>query len=356
MNDTSLKIMEPGKKRITAPAVILAAAFIALALLPLGVRPYTVNTMILILMYAYFSSAWNIVCGFLGELSMGHSVMVAMGAYTSTMLLMDFGLNPWAGLIIGALIAGIFGFIIGYPCFKLKGPYFTLTTIAFAELLRTWFVNNETLPLIHLNTGGAMGLVLPRSGQGFLFMESSSKTTYYYFIFIILVAVLLVSAMIKSSRFGYYLTAIKSDPDAAASLGINVPRMKMYAMVISSVFMGIGGTFYAEYFRYIGPDRVFGLDLSIQFALIALIGGQGTVFGPVIGAFLLIPLSETLSASLGSTISGLHLFLYGVVMIFVVLFMPKGIYGPIQNLLTKIWNLILNAKDRKKVTKPGGTI
>ncbi|HWQ80344.1 MAG TPA: branched-chain amino acid ABC transporter permease [Anaerovoracaceae bacterium] len=355
MND-ALKVIESGKKGITAPAVILTAAFLALALLPFGVRPYTVNTVILILMYAYFSSAWNIVCGFLGELSMGHSVMVAMGAYTSTMLLMEFGLNPWVGMVAGAVVAGIFGFIIGYPCFKMKGPYFTLTTIAFAELLRTWFVNNETLPLIHLNTGGAMGLVLPRSGQGFLFMESSSKTTYYYFIFIMLVLILLVSALIKSSRFGYYLTAIKSDSDAAASLGINVPRMKMYAMIISSVFMGIGGTFFAEYYRYVGPDRVFGLDLSIQFALIALIGGQGTVFGPVIGAFLLIPLSETLSASLGSTMSGLHLFLYGVVMIFVVLFMPKGIYGPIQNLCIRVWNLIFKVKDRKVVKKPGGTI
>jgi branched-chain amino acid transport system permease protein len=233
------------------------------------------------------------------------------------------------------ITAGILGFIIGYPCFKLHGPYFTLATIAFAEFIRMFFMNNEEIPGTDLWVGGAMGLVLPRSGKGFLFMEASSKSTYYFFILALLVMVLVVSFLIKRSKFGYYLTAIKSDPAAAASLGIDVPKVKMYAMIVSSMFMGLGGTFFAEYFRYIGPERVLGLDFSIQVALTALIGGQGTIFGPVVGAFLLVPVGETLSSSFGS-ITGLHLFIYGVALVLVVLYMPQGIYGPIKTLYAKI--------------------
>ena len=304
----------------------LSVCFLLLLILPLYLgNTYNLGICILVLYYAFMASAWNIVCGFLGELSLGHSVFVGLGGYTSTLLFVNLGWSPWLGMAAGILVAAMTGVIIGYPCFRLRGPYFTLTTIAFAELLRVYVESAEVGPF-GLPLKGAMGLLLPLRGTSLALIEFRSKVPYYYLILAFLILAVLVTYCIKVHRLGYFLVAIRSDPDAAASLGINITKYKLIAMVISCGLIALGGSFYAQYFRYIGPERIFGIDISVQIALIALVGGQGTIFGPIIGALLLVPLGEFLSNNFGGNLPGLHLFIYGIVMMLVVLYLPKGVY------------------------------
>lgn len=292
--------------------------------LPIFLTRYTQHLFIMIMFFAFTAVAWNIVCGFIGQLSLGHAVFLGVGGYVSTLLLVNLGLSPWVGMFAGALLAAVFGLIVGYPCFRLKGPYFTLTTIAFGEILRIFVENNEKV--FGIDIKGAMGLVLPQYGNSFNAYEFDSKLIYYYIILGLTAIGILITFLIKRSKIGFYLTAIKSDPDAAESLGIPLARYKMYAMLISSFMIAFAGTFYAQYFRYIGPTRIFGGDISVQIALIGLVGGQGTVFGPLFGAVLLVPISEFLAERFGGSLPGLHLFIYGVIMILVVFYMPKGIH------------------------------
>ena len=313
----------------------LAVCFLLLLALPLYFGDtYNLGICILVLYYAFMASAWNIVCGFLGELSLGHSVFVGLGGYTSTLLFVNLGWSPWLGMVAGALVAGTTGIIIGYPCFRLRGPYFTLTTIAFAELLRVYVESAEVGPF-GLPLKGAMGLLLPLRRQSLALLEFHDKVPYYYLILAFLILGVLITYFIKVHRLGYFLTAIRSDPDAAASLGINVTKYKLIAMVISCSLIALGGSFYAQYFRYIGPERIFGIDISVQIALIALVGGQGTIIGPIVGAFLLVPLGEFLAGKFGGNLPGLHLFIYGIVMMLVVLYLPKGVYRFLLDLAAK---------------------
>lgn len=297
---------------------------LALALfVPLMVSRYQQHLFIMIMFFAFAATAWNIICGFIGQLSLGHAVYLGVGGYVSTLLLINTGMTPWVGMFAGAAIASIFGLVIGYPALRLQGPYFTLTTIAFAEILRIWIENNEKL--IGLDIKGSMGLVLPQYGYSFAAFEFESKLAYYYIILSFVIIGIGVTYLISRSKLGFYLTAIKSDPDAAESLGIPLTKYKTIAMLISTFMIAFAGTFYAQYFRYVGPTRVFGIDLSIQIALIGLVGGQGTVFGPLFGALLLVPVSEFLAERFGGSLPGLNLFIYGIIMILVVFFMPKGI-------------------------------
>jgi len=309
--------------------LIVGAVLLLVAPLPFGT--YEQNILIMVLFYAYAAIAWNLVCGFVGVLSLGHAVFVGLGAYISTLLLIHANLSPWIGMFIGAAITCMCGVLVGYPCFRLKGPYFALTTIALGEIVRIWVLNNEYF--FGIDIKGSMGLLLPQTGFQPLAFEFANKTTYYYIMACFVVIGLIVSYRIKTTKLGYYLTAIKSDPDAAESLGIPLARYKLIAMAISTFMIAFAGTFYAQYYRYVGPDRIFGGDLSVQIALIALIGGQGTVFGPLFGAILLVPISELLSEYFGGKVPGLHLFIYGVIMMFVVFFMPNGIHDYVMRFL-----------------------
>jgi branched-chain amino acid transport system permease protein len=302
-------------------------AFLGLALLlviPLPMGSYEQDILIMVLFYAFASTAWNIICGFVGTLSLGHAVYLGIGGYISTLLLLNLQLSPWVGMFVGAVITSVIGILIGFPCFRLKGPYFTLASIALGNIVLIWVQNNEYL--FGIDIKGAMGLLLPQTGNQAVAFEFAGKLPYYYIMLVFLLVVILISRLISRSRLGYYLVAIRSDPDAAESLGIPLVRYKLIAMAISTFFISFAGTFYAQYYRYIGPDRVFGNDLSVQIALIALIGGQGTILGPLFGAILLVPLSSFLSEYFGGTLPGLHLFIYGVVMMLVVFYMPNGIH------------------------------
>jgi branched-chain amino acid transport system permease protein len=315
------------------PAAVAAAAALGLLLLlPLAVRDeYYLHVLIGIMFFAYMASAWNIVCGYTGQLSLGHSALCGIGGYLSTLLFINAGLTPWIGMLIGGISAAGVGVLVGWPCFRLRGPYFALTTIAFAEILRIWTENTEEFLGIQLR--GAQGISVPLRGERPWLFQFDGKVPYYYIIFGMLLGVMAVTWWMERSRMGFYLKAIRGDQDAAEALGINSTRYLLSAMALSSFLTALGGSFYAQFFRYINPERNMGLDLSIEMALMGIVGGQGTVLGPVLGAFLLTPAGEISRATLGGKLPGLHLVIYGLVLVLAMLFLPKGLIQPIRRLL-----------------------
>jgi branched-chain amino acid transport system permease protein len=272
----------------------------------------------MMLFYGAISSAWNIVGGFAGQLSLGHAAFFGIGAYTSTLMFINLGVSPWIGMAAGAVLATVVAGGIGYPSFRLRGPFFTLVTIAFAEVLRILTL------YAHDFTKGSIGISVPfRPAVGnFIFRQISA---YVFVALAFLALTVLVSLWIESSRLGYYLAAIREDEDAAQALGIDAARYKLVAVLVSAFFTALGGTFYAQYIFYIEPFQTFSLDFSVLLAMMAIIGGLGTVWGPVAGAFLVTPLQEFLQAHLGGEFQGLHLVIYGTALILVVILLPQGI-------------------------------
>ena len=321
---------QPGGQNLTL--VAMSVAVILLLAIPLGVTDeYYLHVLAVVLYFAYMASAWNIVCGYTGQLSLGHSALSGIGGYISTLLLINAGLSPWIGMFVGAICATGVGVLVGWPCFRLRGPYFALTTIAFAEILRIWTENTEEI--FGLELRGAQGLSVPLKGHAPALFQFEGKVPYYYIIIAMLVAVMAITWWMERSRMGFYLKAIRADQDGAEALGVNSTRYLLSAMAVSSFLTALGGSFYAQYFRYINPERNMGLDFSIELALMGIVGGQGTVVGPVLGAFLLTPAGEITRATLGGKFPGLHLVIYGSVLIFAMLFLPKGLIQPIRRLL-----------------------
>jgi len=309
----------PGDRNLA----LYAASAVAILLLtvPLVVKDeYYLHVLVGILYFAYMASSWNIVCGYTGQLSLGHSALSGIGGYISTLLLINAGMSPWVGMLIGAVCATGVGVLVGWPCFRLRGPYFALTTIAFAEILRIWTENTEEIFGIELR--GAQGLSVPLKGHSPALFQFDGKVPYYYVIIAMLVAVMAIAWWMERSRMGFYLKAIRADQDGAEALGVNSTRYLLAAMALSSFLTALGGSYYAQYFRYINPERNMGLDFSIELALMGIVGGQGTVLGPVLGAFLLTPAGEIARATLGGKFPGLHLVIYGLVLLLGLLFLP----------------------------------
>jgi len=311
-------------------------SFIALALLlaaclslPLLVHDeFFVHSAIMVLYFAYLASAWNLMCGYVGQISFGHSVFSGVGGYCSVLLLTGMGLSPWLGMLVGGVASAILAVAIGFPTMRLRGPYFALTTIAFAEIIRIWFENTDTVFGIHIK--GAEGLSVPLVGTSWAMFQFESKVPYYYIILGMLVLVMGMTWAMERSRLGVCLKAIRGDRDAAESLGINPTRYTLTALAMSAFMTALGGSFYAQFIRFINPERNMGTELSIDMALMSIIGGQGTVFGPLIGALFLAPLAEISRTWLGGNYAGLHLALYGFVLIVAVLYLPKGLLHPLQ--------------------------
>lgn len=292
---------------------------LALFLLPMFItNMYYQHIFILIFLYAAVSGGWNIIGGYAGQLSLGHAAFFGIGAYTSALLYVNSGITPWLGMLAGGLLAATIAVILGYACFRLRGDYFALATIAFAEVTRIIAVWARDL------TGGSMGVLIPYTPDWSV-MIFEGKLAYYYIGLILLALVILVSTLIERSKFGFYLQAIREDEDAAEVLGISAYKYKLIAVAISAFITGVCGVYYAQYMLFVEPEGVLSLHLSIQMALIAVIGGIGTVWGPVVGAFLIIPLSELLRGWLGGAMTGLNFFIYGIILILVVTFMPNGL-------------------------------
>jgi branched-chain amino acid transport system permease protein len=300
----------------------LVVALLLAAALPLLVTsPSHQNFLILVLMFAQVGVAWNILGGYAGQVSLGHVAFFGIGAYTSTFLLIHFALSPWLGMLIGGLLSAAFAVLIGWPCFRLKGHYFSMATIAVAEILQVLFTNWEAV-------GSAVGLYIPLDSQGWGSMVfNTSKLPYYYIALGLLVATLLANWAIERSFLGYYFRAIKDEPEAASSLGISLTRYKLVAIAISSFFTALGGSFYAQKEFFIDPGSVLTTSLSIKMALVTILGGVGSLFGPVVGSALLTGIEEVTRQVFGGTGLGTDLILYALIIIGVAVYYPTGIMG-----------------------------
>jgi branched-chain amino acid transport system permease protein len=309
-------------KKIFYPDLQVALLLSGLASLAalLVQNEFFTNLVIWIFFYASLGLSWNLIGGFAGQLSLGHAAFYGLGAYTSTLLFQHFHLSPWIGLLAGGAVASLFALIIGLPCFRLRGPFFTLSTIASAEVLRILAIYFKDL------TGGSVGIQInaPASFAHFVF---ESRIPYLFIAWGMMLMSLLLSLWIERSRLGSSLIALREDPDAAEALGINTTWAKMTALMISAFFTAMAGVFYTQFIHFIEPYSEFSLENSIQFAMIPMVGGMGTSIGPVVGSFILTPLQELIRAWLGGRLLGLHWVAYGLSLILVVIFLPQGIVG-----------------------------
>ncbi len=297
------------------------ALVVFLFVLPILPRnPFYEDLILMIFFWGTLASAWNLVGGFAGQISLGHTAFFGIGAYTSTLLWLKFGLSPWLGMFAGAGLAILVAIGIGVPCFRLRSHFFALATIAFGEVLR--HVASYWRGL----TQGGVGLLIPFKPEIGNFMFRG-KIPYAYIALGLMLLIILVSYIIRNSRFGFYLISLREDLDAAETLGVNTARCKLIALIISVFFTAVAGTFYAQYLLFIDPDTVFSLPLSIELALLTIIGGLGTVIGPIIGAFILIPLDVLLRGYLGGISAGLNFIVYGIVLVVAVIYFPRGVAG-----------------------------
>ena len=312
-------MMQMGQRRRIARLALLLACALGLPLVVTG--PAWQNVLILILMGAQLGVAWNILGGYAGQVSLGHAAYYGIGAYTSTALLAKVGVSPWIGMLAGGLAASGFALVTGWLCFRLKGHYFAMATIAVAEIVQVLAVNSEFLE-------GAAGLFLPMERTGLAAMAfATSKLPYYYLMLGLLVLSLLVTWAIARSHVGYFFRAIKDEPEAARSLGIGLVRYKLVAVATSSFLTALGGSFYAQKELFIDPASVLATGLSIKIALIAILGGVGTLFGPVLGAAILIMIEEYSRRLFGSTGAGTDMIVYGLLIILVAVHSPNGLMG-----------------------------
>ncbi|MCJ2142806.1 branched-chain amino acid ABC transporter permease [Methylobacterium sp. E-066] len=297
-----------------------AVVFAALAALPYAIRDvYLQNVLVLTLLYAALSQSWNILGGYCGQISLGHALYFGIGAYATSILFVNYGITPWAGLGLGAVIAALVALAIGWPCFRLGGHYFSIATIVIAEagllLVQNWdFV------------GGAMGVQWPFNPDAWATLQfAQDKVPYVHLALGLFVATWLVTYGVAESRWGYGWRAVKDDPAAAQSLGVEVFRSKMAAAAISAFFTAIGGGLYAAYVSYIDPESVMSFRFSLLFALPAVLGGVGTLWGALVGAVILIPITEISRSYLGGTGSGIDLIFYGALVMIVSLARPEGV-------------------------------
>ena len=308
---------------------VAAAAIAVLVALPATLNPYMVTVFIFIFFYAYLGQAWNVLGGYGGQLSAGHAAFVGLGAYTTTLLAVHLALSPWIGMLAGASVAALLGAVIGGLGFRfgLRGFYFVLLTVAFAEVCRVATLNTEL-------TGGALGLYITFTGNPWQLQFRDNRAYYYLALALMLLATGVVAG-VERSRFGAYLAAIREDEDAAEALGVNTFRCKLAAMVLSAFLTGLGGAFYANYLFSLQPNTVFGIPLSVDIIIRAVVGGAGTLPGPILGAFILAPLAEVSRIYLGQTgLFGVHLVVYGLLLITVVLFLPHGAYPALAHVLS----------------------
>jgi branched-chain amino acid transport system permease protein len=308
----------------------MGLAVAVLLALPAVLSGYAVTIFVLIFFYAFLAQAWNIVGGYAGQLSAGHAAFVGVGGYTSAMLAAHWAVTPWLGMFVGAGLAAVLGAIIGYLGFRfgLRGFYFVLLTVAFAEVCRILVSNIDAL-------GGALGLYITFTGDPRQFQFQDQRLYYYVALGLMLLATGVV-ALIERRRFGIYLTAIREDEGACEALGVDTFRYKLLAMVVSSFLTGLGGTFYAFYLFSLQPNTVFGIPLSVEIIIRPIIGGAGTLLGPILGSFILTPLAELSRQYFGqSGLHGAHLIVYGLLLVSVVLFLPQGAYPYLRRLFRR---------------------
>jgi branched-chain amino acid transport system permease protein len=303
------------------------AVVVAMVAAPAFLTDRHIHILIQILLFAYLSSCWNILGGFTGQLSFGHALFLAVGAYTSTLLLLRLGVSPWLGMIAGGLLAAGLGLFIGYLSFRygIKGTYFVLVTLAFTEIARIIALNTSSI-------GGALGLYVPIQADEPWQLKFVNKAHYYHVILGFALLALAVTAWLERSPTGHRLVAIRENEDAAQALGINLLRYKLLATALSAFLTALGGTFYAHYVTFIDPHTLLNMNLSLEITIYAIVGGAGTLIGPVLGAAVLVPIAESVRSTLGHNYAGVHLVVYGALLMTIVRFAPDGLVGFLRSL------------------------
>ncbi len=289
--------------------------------------PFPQHVVIMIFLYALMAQSWNIMAGYCGQISLGHAVFFGFGAYSSAFLFATYQISPWFGLVLGVVIAAAVAAVIGIPTFRLRGHYFAIATLVIGESVQILFQRWDFV-------GAATGIWLPivREDPWRNFQFNESKIPYYFIALGFLILVCLAVWLLDRSKAGLYFRAIREDPEAASSLGVNVALYKTFAYMLSAGFMAMAGTFYAQYVLVVDPEVVFPLSLSILILLMAVMGGVGTLFGPIIGAAVLIPLSEITRVTLGGTGGAVDLIIYGALIVVVCVYRPDGLVGLVKQL------------------------
>jgi branched-chain amino acid transport system permease protein len=312
---------------IRALGVLLtAAAVIAYPLV--FATPFQQRLGALVLLYAISASAWNIVGGYAGQVSIGHAVFFGCGAYGALATYQHLGLPPIAGLPIGVAVSVLIAAVIGVPTLRLSGHYFSMATIAVAELARLVVANTEWL-------GGAQGLSGPPVPRSVLDLSFVSSLPYYYLFAAVLGAIIALTWTIENTRIGYYLRAIRDNEGAARSLGAAAPRYKLYAFILSAALTSIAGALYAVMFGFVDPESGLGILISVKMVIMAALGGAGLLLGPLVGAAILVPLEEFSNSLLGGAGAGLTFVAYGAIIVVIARFQPGGLLARLLGALPR---------------------
>jgi len=322
--------MKPSLKTILPIAFIIIALF---APLPIATQTYLLHIIILILLFSALAQSWNLLAGYAGQPSLGHALFFGMGAYTSGLLTLHteyFKINPWPSLILGGFVGALLGIAIGAVCFRLRGPYFALATLAATEVARLIVMNSEF-------TNGAVGITIrvpPPITTPFFTIDFTEKLPYYYFSLVIVIISFYVVYILSNSRYGLLLRSIRDDEDAAMTLGVNSFRLKLFTMFISGFIAGTVGALYAIYISYIDPaldpGGVLTLFTSIEPVLITIIGGAATIIGPLIGSVIRIGVGEYLRVLFGWR-AGMDLIFFGLIFLIIFFLARKGIWGVVKS-------------------------
>jgi branched-chain amino acid transport system permease protein len=309
---------------------VLLAALVAA---PWMVNDYLLTVLVLILYFAYTGQAWNVMMGFAGQLSLGHALYVGLSSYVAAMLFTRLGVGPWVGLLAAIPLAAACGAIIGYLAFRFRvaGVYFAILTIAFAEFARIGFDNWG-----FVNASSGLFLPVKQYAHNDLWQLRGSPTMFYYVILAATVLVFVLCHFLIHRRVGYFWLAIREDEEAARAAGIDSFRYKMYAVMVSAAVTSFAGVFYAFFYNNLFPEQVFSISRSIEIILGPIIGGIGTLFGPILGAFVLTGLAETLNAvmsAFGLELPGARQVFYGVCLLLVVVALPDGVWPPLARRL-----------------------
>lgn len=309
--------------------ITLGLVFVGLHLLP-WIIPSASHLMIMTYLFALMSQGWNVLGGYVGQVSFGHSLFLGAGAYVSTLLFIHLGWSPWIGMLISCTTGIVLGLFIGFLCFRygLKGPFFALAMLAFAEIAHMIAMGWGAV-------GAALGLLIPLKGNSPAYMQFIDKEPFYFITLWMMIGSLYLVWRLEGTRIGLYFLAVREDHDAAEALGVNTFKAQMVAMAISAGMTAVGGTIYAQYMLYIDPDCTFGLTNTVEIMIRPVIGGAGTVLGPFLGSFFLTPLAEFTRLAFQSY-SGVYLMLYGTILVAVIMFFPDGLMGIVNKIVRRI--------------------
>ncbi len=320
--------IESGARALLKYLVGMAVAFLPFVLLIDDA--HWLNIIAFTYLMGGLAASWNIIGGFGGQFSLGHGVFFGIGAYMTARLYVAYDLSPWLTMLPTAVFAALVAMLISWPTFRLRGPFFAIATLAFNEVAFVIANHFESF------TGGPRGIMIPFKA-GFGNMIFRERWQYALLMFGFAAVVIAITVVLRRSRLGYYLLAVREDEDSARASGIDVLGVKLRGMALSAALTAVGGTLFAMYLRYIDPPTIFNLqEVGVKFALLSLIGGVGTIAGPLLGAALIIPFENFLRSELANSLPGMNLAILGLLMVLAALFMKRGIVGALEDLLARL--------------------